>query len=228
MPILLKEPGVAYRRAEGGESVVDRAVAQIKQKIRSGDFVPGQRLVAADLAAELKISGGPVREALTKLAGEGLVEVQPHRGAVVKSQSPADIVEIYQLREVIEGLAARLAAKSVGQDASKLEAIRLAADKGRDYAKQGNFLSYGVANMEFHEAIYEAAGSSRLSTLARLFSDQIDRLNNRRLAHPSVLLRSALEHDEILAAIGQGNESLAEERMRKHVSSSGKKVLGDD
>lgn len=219
---------MVYRRAEGGESVVERAVAQIKQKIRSGDFVPGQRLVAGDLAAELKISGGPIREALTKLAGEGLVEVQPHRGAVVKSQSPTDIVEIYQLREVIEGLAARLAAKAISQDASALEPIQIAADKGRDYAKQGNYLGYGLANMDFHEAIYAAAGSSRITTLARQFSDQIDRLNNRRLTQSSVLVRSAVEHDEILAAISQGNEALAEERMRKHVSSSGKKVLGQD
>lgn len=217
---------MAYRRHESGESVVDQAVEEIRRRIRAGDLVPGQRLVAGDLSAELKISGGPIREALTKLAGEGLVEVQPYRGAVVKPQTPIDIAEIFEVREVIEGLAARLAARAVAADPSLMAPIQEAANKGRQYAKQGNYLAYGIANMEFHEAIYSAAGRPRVGKLARQFSDQIDRLNNRRLTQPDVLINSAAEHDEIAAAIGAGEETSAEKRMRKHVSASGRKVQG--
>jgi DNA-binding GntR family transcriptional regulator len=220
---------LAYRRAsESGESVVDLAVAEIRQRIRAGDFVPGQRLVAGDLSAELKISGGPVREALTRLAGEGLIEVQPHRGAVVKTQTKEDIVEIFAVREVIEGLAARLAAQAVGRDGKSAQGVQQAADRGREKARQVDYLGYGLANMDFHEAIYALAESPRVTKLARQLSDQIDRLNNRRLIHASVLQRSAVEHDEILAAILSGNGSLAEERMRRHVGASGRKAAGTE
>lgn len=219
---------MVYRRAEAGESVVEQAVTQIRQKIRRGDLVPGQRLVVGDLTAELKVSAGPLREALTKLAGEGLVEVQPYRGAVVKSQSSADIAEIYELREMVEGLAARLAARAVAKNRTLMTPIKAAADKGREYAKQGNYLGYGVANLEFHEAIYAASGNSRAIAIARQLSDQIDRLNNRRLARVHVLQQSAAEHDDIATAISDGDEALAERRMRKHVASSGKKVLDQD
>ena len=218
---------MAYRRAgESGESVVDLAVAEIRQRIRNGDFVPGQRLVAGDLGAELKISGGPIREALTRLAGEGLIEVQPHRGAVVRTQTKEDIVEIFAIREVIEGLAARLAAQAVGTEGMSAREVQQAADRGREKAKLVDYIGYGLANMEFHEAIYALAGRPRISALARQLSDQIDRLNNRRLVQVSVLQRSAAEHDEILSAILAGNGSLAEERMRRHVAASGRKVIG--
>jgi DNA-binding GntR family transcriptional regulator len=220
---------VSYRRAsDTGESVVDVAVAAIRQRIRNGDLVPGQRLVAGDLSADLKISGGPVREALTRLAGEGLVELQPHRGGVVRSQTREDIIEIFQLREVIEGLAARLAAHAVAVHAASPAPIQAVANKCRKLAKAADFFGYAQANQEFHEAIYALAAKPRIAKLASQLSDQIDRLNNQRLGHVSVLHKSAAEHDEIVAAIVAGNEVLAEERMRNHVSVSGSKLVGDD
>jgi DNA-binding GntR family transcriptional regulator len=220
---------VSYRRvSNNGQSVVDVAVAEIRQRIRNGDLVPGQRLVAGELSAELKISGGPVREALTRLAGEGLVELHPHRGGVVRSQTKEDVLEIFQLREVIEGLAARLAARAVAMKAASPAPLQAVADKGRRLAKAADFLRYAQANQEFHEAIYALAAKPRIVELASQLSDQIDRLNNRRLGHVSVLHNSAAEHDEIVAAIMAGNEVLAEERMRNHVSASGKTLVGDD
>ena len=220
---------MAYRRAEvTGESLVEVAVSRIRQQIRRGDLVPGQRLVASELSETLKISGGPIREALTHLAGEGLVEVQPHRGAVVRAQSTADVIEIFELREVVEGLAARMAARAVARGTASPAKVEEAAAACRVAAKAANFLGYANANQAFHEAIYELANKPRVARLASQLSDQIDRLNNRRLGHASVLHRSAAEHDEIAIAIASGNEALAEERMRQHVSSSGSKVVGQE
>lgn len=219
---------MAYRRAtEGSESVVDLAVAEIRLRIRNGDFAPGQRLVAAEISTTLQISGGPIREALTRLAGEGLVDIQPHRGAVVRAQSPEDIIEIFELREMIEGLAARLAARAVASGRGDASAMLEAASRCQALAEEPDFFGYARANHDFHEAIYQLSGKTKVTILARQLSDQIDRLNNRRLARVSVLVQSAIEHNAIAAAISSGNEQEAEATMRNHVAGSRQKVVSD-
>ncbi len=218
---------MAFRRAaDNGQSAVDLAATEIRQRIRSGEFVPGQRLVAAELGASLEMSIGPIREALTRLAGEGLVEVQQYRGAIVRSQSPEDLIEIYQVREVIEGLAARLAARAVRDGKRSAKPLQKIADRGRKLAQGFELLAYLQANQELHEMIYAMAGTPRVTALARTLSDQIDRLNNRHLAQAWVLQRSADEHQAIVDAITAGDESRAETLMRSHVSSMGSKISG--
>jgi len=218
---------MAFRRtSDTGESAVERATAEIRHRIRNGELVPGQRLVAAELSTLLDVSLGPLREALTRLAGEGLVEVQQYRGAVVRSQSAQDLTEIYLVREVIEGLAARLAAQAVARGDQSAKSLQRIADRGRKLAASFDLDGYLAANQEFHEAIYALAGTPRVTTLARSFSDQVDRLNNRHLANMAVLQKSAEEHQAIVEAIAAGEATRAEELMRRHVSSMGSKVAG--
>ena len=81
----------------------------LKQRIISGKYEPGKRLIANDLAEEFDISRMPVREALTRLASTGLVELIPYKGAIVNELTAEDFVEIFYIRSVLEGLAARLA-----------------------------------------------------------------------------------------------------------------------
>lgn len=218
---------MAFRRtSDSGESAVERATAEIRQRIRNGELVPGQRLVAAELSVALNVSLGPLREALTRLAGEGLVEVQQFRGAVVRSQSAQDLAEIYLVREVVEGLAARLAAEAVGRREHSAKGLQRIADRGRRLAGVFDLEGYLAANQELHEAIYALAGTPRVTTLARTFSDQVDRLNNRHLANMAVLQKSAEEHQAIVEAIAAGDGARAEALMRAHVSSMGSKVTG--
>lgn len=218
---------MAYRRfGTSGASAVDIAVARIRQRIRDGDYVPGQRLLAGEISAELDISGGPIREALTRLAGEGLVDVQPHRGAVVKTQNEDDVAEIFELREMIEGLAASLCAKESKRTPARVKGVVEAARRCRERAQKADYLGYAAANEAFHSAIYALAGKQRVEKLARQLSDQVDRLSNRRLGHQSVLENSSAEHDLIVAAILAGDDKGAEEAMRQHVRRSGQAALG--
>lgn len=218
---------MAFRRTnDSGESAVERATAEIRQRIRNGELVPGQRLVAAELSAALDVSLGPMREALTRLAGEGLVEMQQYRGAVVRTQTAQDLEEIYQVREVIEGLAARLAAAAVHSGERSAKGLQKIADRGRKMAAAFDLHAYLAANQELHEAIYALAGTLRVTTLARTLSDQVDRLNNRHLASPAVLKTSADEHQAIVDAITKGDAARAEALMRAHVASMGGKVTG--
>ena len=218
---------MAYRHlGDNWKTAVDRAADQIRTRIRDGAFVPGQRLVAAELSRELAVSLGPLREALTRLAGQGLVEVQPHRGAIVRTQSIDELVEIYEIRELIEGLAARLAARAVGTDERPVQPLQRIAEQGRRSAENFDLLAYLDANQAFHEAIYALSGTPRLANIARTLSDQIDRLRHKQLGDHSVLLASATEHDAIVAAIAAGNEAAAEALMRGHVASMGRKITG--
>src|ERR1700716_1155716 len=99
--------------ADQPETVVEHTISALRDAIRDGRVAPGQRLVVADITKMLGVSNGPVREAIRRLTGEGLVEITPHRGASVRKFTPDDVREIFQLREVIEGLAARLSARKM-------------------------------------------------------------------------------------------------------------------
>ncbi|UCE30896.1 MAG: GntR family transcriptional regulator, partial [Burkholderiales bacterium] len=92
-------------------SVVEDAVARLREALLEGRFAPGQRLVEADLVATLGVSRSSVRSALERLAAEGLVRLSAHRGAVARRMSRREVEELYAIRERLEGLAAGLAAE---------------------------------------------------------------------------------------------------------------------
>lgn len=211
---------MAYRKTpQQGETIVGQAVALIKEAIRDGRLAPGQRLVATDLATDLAISGGTLREALRKLTGEGLVVVEPHRGAVVRRLDAADIREIFELRAVIEGLAARLAAERAKTDPAIGAEIMAAAEATRATTALG-LAAYVVANARFHKLVYLASGRERLAALADQLSLPIDRLRNRGLADPNAMVASAADHCAVAAAVAGGRAEEAESLMRSHVTRS--------
>lgn len=205
------------RTAVAPESVVEFATREIRRRIRAGELAPGQRLVASELGRALGVSLGPLREALTALAGEGLVEMQAHRGAVVKQRSVEEMEEIYALREVVEGLAARLAARAVALRGQPAEALLAAAEQCRDTAARFNFPDFQQASLEFHQQIYELSGVGFVSRLARQLSEQIIFAGQARLAVPEALREAVQLQDRVAAAIAEGDEGSAEEAMRVHL-----------
>src|SRR5690606_3964267 len=112
----LKVPGGFGRAGHSAGSgnpdrtAVDKVAHAIVEGIKAGIYAPGQRLIEADLTRDLGVSRGPVREATRRLGAEGILDVLPHRGAVVRKLSRRDVAAIYQIRELLEGLAARLSA----------------------------------------------------------------------------------------------------------------------
>src|SRR6185312_12097300 len=94
-----------------GHSYADQAEAALRDQILSGHRAPGDRLNEVEIAAELGVSRGPLREAMQRLARDGLVVVQPHRGSYVRNLEPDEIVELYDVRIALECAAARLAAE---------------------------------------------------------------------------------------------------------------------
>ena len=204
------------------ETVVEYAIDALRDAIREGRLAQGQRLVVADVTRMLGVSNGPVREAIRRLTGEGLVEIIPHRGASVRTFTAADVREIFQLREVIEGLAARLAAERIGHGdyADRLRGLQAQAEAvladGRGYIEH---------NQAFHELIYEIAGSGRLREQSRQLTLPIYRLRFHRLMEPASARTSAAEHGRLARAILDGDGHLAERLMHQHIRSSGQAMV---
>jgi DNA-binding GntR family transcriptional regulator len=153
----------------GGEPLTRSASAVAADVIRAaildGRLEPGRRLKEEELARELGISRTPVREALLVLLTEGLLDSAPNRGATVRSYAAADLDDLYQLRAVLEGFAARRAAARVSPD----DVARLAdsCERFEELRADEDVTELVRENVRFHEIILEAAGSARLTQLVR-------------------------------------------------------------
>ncbi len=196
----------------------------IREAILSGRYAPGQRLMADDLAQELGTSRMPVREALHRLEATGLVSITPHRGAVVSELSRDEIVEIYHIRAVLEGLAARLAAPHLARgDRARLTALidemAAAATAGPD---QDRLLR---ANRDFHEVIWKAAHAPRLHELLENFYIASQRFRNISLLLPGRLAEVVQEHRRIARALAAREVTAAERFAKEHYENTAQRLL---
>jgi DNA-binding GntR family transcriptional regulator len=195
-------------------SLRQRAYDEIKKGILDSRYAPNSLLSENQLAEELSISRTPIREALRDLSSGGLVRILPQRGIVVSDLSVQDIVEVYQLREQLEGFATRLAAERMApEDRIGFEADhrRALAHMNAGRARQGY-----DASILMHQRIIRLARNSRLDHVMLQLSDQTHRfglLTLRAGRGPSALH----EHGEIIASLVAGDAQEAEARMRTHL-----------
>ena len=142
---------------------VERLQTELREAILAGTLRPGTRLRAEALAERLSSSRTPVREALLLLAREGLVEIEPRRGATVRMFDAADVAELYEVRALIEPHAAALAAERI--DADRLVALTALHERStaRDASDEASVAVQLGLNEDFHRVILEAAGSPRLT-----------------------------------------------------------------
>jgi DNA-binding GntR family transcriptional regulator len=187
----------------------------IKERILSGEYSPGQRLITNDLATELGVSRMPIREALQRLeAATGLVTLIPHKGAVVNVISQEDILEVFHIRAVLEGLAARLACPNISE--SELKQLEETNNKviGRGHMiDEENFLDL---NQQFHAPIWKAANSPRLVGMLQSLYDA-----SRSYRYMSVMLPGRFEeivgeHAEIVAALRKRDADEVEKVVNNH------------
>ena len=209
---------VARGRGEVGAPV--GVLERLRALILTGEYGPEERLIEEQLAERLGVSRTPVRQALTMLEAEALVELAPNRGATVRSFTVADVWDIYDLRAVLEGHAARRAAGRIQRD----ELARLGVLAAEMEGLAGRFVDHGeeirtlvALNQEFHGAIVEASRNKRLF-----------RLINRTVEIPLMFkaffwytpherVISNHYHRQILHALEEGDADRAEIVMREHV-----------
>lgn len=218
---------MATSRNRGPATTVDAVAAAIVDGIKAGRFVPGQRLVESDLTEEFGVSRGSLREAFGRLAADGLLVIEPYRGALVRKMSREQVFSLFQVREALEGLAARLAAEQIdkGDNRRRLEQV---LDEVWRHRELTDVPGYMDVNARFHEVIVEISGNDMLARIVGQLQVQAFRLLHRLLADATGKAQSIHEHQAVASAILAGDAEAAERAMREHVRSSIRHVLRDE
>jgi len=194
-------------------SLADQAYQGLLAAIAEGRLRPGERTRETDLAEQLGISRTPIREALQRLAHDGLVQLDARNGARVAELSIGAIQELYDLREILEGSAARFAALSAKpNDRQRLDAIL-----EREATHLGEPAVLAKLNKLFHRSICEAANNRYLANAVATFSTTLLLLGPTTLAAQHRADESHREHWLIVEAIITGNADGAEALMRRHI-----------
>ena len=193
----------------------DRAYSAIRDAILHLELEPGAPLVESQLARALNASKTPVREALCRLEETGLVVSTPYRGFVVSELTLHDAWEILQIRAVLEGLAVREACEALTE--TDLEALAALLEEQRAYLEQGELDACAESGYAFHRILVEKAGNSRLCESIDRLNDQFHRVRLLSSHIPGRLPKSLVEHHEILEALRERDEALAERRMNDHL-----------
>jgi DNA-binding GntR family transcriptional regulator len=189
----------------------------LRQAIFQGEYLPGERLVEAQLCQRLGTSRFNVRSALQDLAAEGLVEVHRNRGAQVRKVSVAEAIEITEVRMVLEGLVAARAAERAGDaDAAELDEIgRLM----REAVEAGEFRRYSDLNQRLHATVRRIAGHHTADRLIGTLRGQLIRHQYTLSLLPGRPAASLPQHERIIAAIRSHDPAGAEAAMREHIAS---------
>ena len=200
----------------------DRVFEAIERALISGEIPLGSRLGEEQLSQRFGVSRGPMREALRRLEGRGLVVRLPHAGVRVVQLNRQDMAELYEVRASLEGLACRLAAEGMTEPGfDRLEALlrqhRVTEDLQAD---RSYHQEYG--ELDFHYVLAQQCGSRRLEQLLCRDLYSIMRLFRFRTGHaPGRPLRAFVDHERILQAMRRRDGELAELLMRRHVAAAG-------
>ncbi len=187
---------------------------EIRRRIIAGVYSPGQRVFEDQIAADLDVSRNPVREALQALAGEGFIELEPRRGARVAVVSQSRAGELFEVREVLEGLVASLAATR--RTDVEVAAMRAVVDDGRDAAERGNLAALPALNTRFHTLLATTARNEMLAETIEHLRHLIEWIYSQRIAQRAP--RSWNEHSQIVDAIASADANAAESVARAHIA----------
>jgi DNA-binding GntR family transcriptional regulator len=209
------------RLGEEHSSLHDRVVMELRQAILSGRLKPGERLIEGHLADELGVSRNPVREAIRVLASEGLIEVTARRGAAVATMTEQEARETIEVRALLEGQNARLAARR--QDGQIIKRIEAVLNKGTAAVASKRFEQLFDLNQRFHGELAAAGQNTVLGDLLQKLRERTAMLFAPM--DPGRQARSWEEHAAILRAIIQGDERTAATLAAEHVMRAGMDFL---
>lgn len=200
-------------------TLADRVFDQIRTAIVKGELPPGSKVNEPQLSKQYGISRGPLREAIRRLEGCKLVEIQPNIGAKVISLNIEQAIEIYEIRESLEGLACRKAAQnSTLDDCLRLRAL-LAKHEQQIQSQDGRLYYQKEGDLDFHYLIVQLSGNTRLFNL--LCGELYHLLRLYRVqssSEPSRPKQAFKEHHQIVDALESSDGELAQLLMRRHIA----------
>ncbi len=188
---------------------------ELKKQILAGSITPGMRMMEVELAEDMGVSRTPVREAIRKLEKEGLVTIEPRKGAYASDISVKDIVDVLEVREELEGLSASLAATRITEE--ELENLKELTEGYAKAIKNNDMESMIHYDELFHKSIVKSSGNKTLIKFSATVQELV--LRFRYLYYDKFSLYGSMpsEHMNIIEAIGSGDEKKAREAADTHV-----------
>jgi len=213
---------MAMSLPRGPESRFEGVVDALREAILTGEYRPGERLVQDELAESLGISRIPLREALRRLEGEGLVIISPNRGAIVRPLAPKDVVDLYDVRVALESLAVRRAAEHYADLREPTDRMR---DEARAATAAGSLARLFHLDRDFHAGVAAASHNPHLmATLGGQWS-QIMRVMHAYLKMATYPPAVWDEHAALVEAIAHGDADAAVTRLERHLLGSRDAIL---
>jgi DNA-binding GntR family transcriptional regulator len=201
------------------QSSPDLVVDAIKQGILRGRLVPGQRLIEADLTRELRVSRGPVREALKRLAAEGIVALSPHRGAYIRSLGRGEIDDLLDVVESVVGFAIRRAAERIDEGDSRAK-LMTAYQQLSQHGPFGDRSDVAVDRAAFYDTIFEIARNRELSRVNPVIPTQILRLQVHAYLTREEHTQQFGDYGVMVEAILAGDSRRARKIFEQHIRRS--------
>lgn len=206
-------------------SLRGKVFSQLQNDILNGKYEPGESLIEMKLSEELGVSRTPIREAIRQLELEGLVLAIPNKGAVVTGITTQDIEDIYTIRMMIEGLAARWAAEKITPE--ELEEMKEAIELEEFYTIKNDTQHLLKFDSKFHEIIFKASKSKPLMHMLSTFHHYVQRARNLSLSTPGRAQKVLEEHRAIYQAIMDGDAEKAEKLTTEHISKASSNLLNE-
>jgi len=204
-------------KLEKPQSLDEQAYLHIKKALLDGVFRPGEFLAEVRLAEKLGISKTPIRKAMARLQQDGFLVNVPYKGYYVADVSAKDIIEIYQLREILECYLVReTAQRFTPAELDDMESVLQASEEAFE---EGDYVGFVVRNREFHHVFDRKCSNQRISNVLTNLDEHVWRILLYELQdEQSVLLASHRDHHLILEAIREDNVEFAVHLMRNHLA----------
>lgn len=204
--------------------VVDFAIEHIRGGILEGRFAPGQRLITSELMDDIGISRGSLREAFSRLAAEGLLDLVPNRGALVRRLTRSELISLFRIREVLEGLAARQAAEVI-HEGNNHQTFSAMWEQAALAGQPLNSAVFTEKNSLFHSSLVSIGGNKQLADLLNKLQIRVVMFQLSRALQPKDVEHSLREHMPIAEAVLAGDPDAADAAMRKHLRNSCERIL---
>ncbi len=198
----------------GGQT--DIAYLFIKKKIMEGDYRPSQKLTENELSKIIGVSRNTVKNALLKLEQENLVTVEPNKGASIKSFTLEEVLNYFEIREVLEGLVVKTVAKVISD--SELTQLQKVLEAMSVKLEHNRLDEYSHLNRQFHNNIYQLASNVQAVELINMIKTQLIRYHFRTILIPGRNQESMKEHQRIYEALEKHDELEAQAAVMNHVS----------
>jgi GntR family transcriptional regulator, rspAB operon transcriptional repressor len=204
-------------------SLTDRACAEIKRRIITLAYRPGQFLNESSICTALRLGRTPVHEALHRLRLEGLVEIIPRKGILIRPDSLNDVIALLEARAIVEPQGIGLAAERITP--AHLDALEGLLIEGRQAVSDASMGDFMALDARFHQELARSCGNVVLAEVMRLLHERSSRIWHLQVWSGDDLRVTQCEHEEIVAAIRRGSKDAASTAAAAHLSSLKRRIL---